>query len=877
MSKGLFWVMAFAAFCRSGAEVVGNVRVTPISPTLVRIEQKGPRGFEDRATFTVVARGVSGETARVSHRNGAAILTYPEYTVVIPNEGASLDGASVLQDNRTLYTFHAGQFPPSSFLPAPGNEIDAYVIADHPRIVPPPWGATPPPANNTIFPETSGWDVSNDAPDIYVFVPGAGGYDALRKDYLALTGPVPMLPLWAYGYWDSRYHPYTQREALQSIDAYRSRGFPIDGFVVDTDWRVNGSDGYKVETRDFPDMAGFIRDAHAKNVHLMLNDHPSPVGPALSPQELNFRGSGLSSLLNMGVDVWWYDRNWSTHLGEPVPGIHPEVWGERLYHDMTLAAKPNVRPMIMSNIQGIDSGIRDYAPDPAGHRYPMMWTGDTSSQFDYLQYGVENGVDMGLLALNPYVNEDLGGHIGNPTPELYTRYLEYGAFSPVMRVHCTLSADRHPWVYGPEAEDIVRDYIKLRYRLLPTFYAAARRASEDGVPILRRCDLEWPHYVEAADNHQFLLGDDLLVAPVIESANTTSDFVPSRLLKAPSGDAGLLGEYFLGTELKGSPTFSRIDPQVRFNWDSKSPRSGFPREQFSVRWTGKLGPMPETGEYILATKSDDGARLFLDGKLILNRWVNQASTEVDVPIRLKKGSWHDIRMEYFQGGGGADAALRWRLPSERALAATRRIWIPPGFWTDLWTGQPIHGPTILSRQPSLRETPMFAREGGMLILGPQVDFAQQRPWDDLTVEIFLPNEDGLTVKRTLYEDDGISNGYLQGAYRKTTLTLTRTGNTVRLRIAPPGEGMWARPQSPGGVSQRAWTVRLHMPRGEEVSGAASVDGRVPLMPLMGTGPGLGVDQVYQVRFPKAPVDAGVSATFVVREHGSKTYEALDRG
>src|SRR5205823_2658852 len=150
---------------------------------------------------------------------------------------------------------------------------------------------------------------------------------------------------------------------------------PLDYLVIDTDWRVNGSHGYKVETKDFPNMRRFIRDAHERHVSLMFNDHPEPVAKtALAPAEMLFRWKGLTKLLNWGADVWWYDRNWVTHLHEPAPGISKEVWGARLFHDITLTARPGRRALVMSNVEGIDNGRIDYAPHPALHRFPIWWT-----------------------------------------------------------------------------------------------------------------------------------------------------------------------------------------------------------------------------------------------------------------------------------------------------------------------------------------------------------------------------------------------------------------------------------------------------------------------------------------------------------------------
>src|SRR5262249_19511896 len=147
--------------------------------------------------------------------------------------------------------------------------------------------------------------------------------------------------------------------------------------------------------------------------------------------------NGLTDLLHQGVDVWWYDRNWSTRLHEPMPGLRPEVWGSSVFHDVTLAYRSGIRPLIMSNVDGIDNGVRHNPPHPAFHRYPIPWTGDTESNWDWLRYAVANGVDEGAVGMLPYVNEDCGGHRGDPSPELYTRFVQYCALSPVLRLHCT--------------------------------------------------------------------------------------------------------------------------------------------------------------------------------------------------------------------------------------------------------------------------------------------------------------------------------------------------------------------------------------------------------------------------------------------------------
>jgi len=821
----------------------GNVRVQVLSNSLVRLEQKGPEGFEDRETFVVAARPrqIDRETAASDWS-----LDTDTFRVTVPKNAKDLSSVK-LQDKsgRSLYQFR-GKMPENKFFPNPGDKISSFVIADSPRVVPSAVGATP----NGDDP-TSGWDLKNNAPDIYVFVPGQGGYATLRKDFLDLTGHTELPPLFTFGFWDSRYHPYSQPEATVVIDKYREKGIPLDLFVVDTDWRVNGSHGYTVETKLFPDMQGFIDDAHSKHVRLMFNDHPEPVVKgALDPKELQYRSDNLSKLLNMGVDVWWYDRNWMTHLHEPAPGIAAEVWGQRLYHDITQRARPDQRPLIMTNVQGIDNGLRHYPPSPASHRYPIWWTGDTTAVWTYLQRGIANGVDAGVNSLLPYVNEDLGGHIGTPTPELYVRYLQYGCLSPVTRIHCTRGEIRYPWAFGPEAEAIVTDYIKMRYRLTPTIYSAARRSYDDGTPVLRRCDLEWPNEREAKGDMQYLLGDDLLIAPVSESVEGDAKVIPSNYLHTDSGAEGLDAEYFSNQFLKAPSSAHKIDRQVAFNWDNKTPLPKMPKENFSIRWSGKLGPIPATGTYSLATRSDDGVRLYLDGKLIIDDWKGQPETEMRASVELEQGRTYAITLEYMQLGGDASCYLEWVKPEQIRTVVNRRLWIPPGEWENLWTGETVVGPRTISVDVPLRQTPMYARKSGIVFLAPDMQYTSEKPWDPVTIEAFVPSRDG-TVTRDLYEDDGISNDYKTGG-RRTQVTLTRLGSTVKVAIGA------AKGTFKGAPDSRQWIVRLHMPKGAFVKSTDEqqifLSSKDPVtIPLSGGASGNRGGIVDQLQLASSPV------------------------
>ncbi|HEY3779679.1 MAG TPA: TIM-barrel domain-containing protein [Fimbriimonadaceae bacterium] len=835
----------------------GNLRIQIYSPILIRIEEKGPNGFEDRSTLTVVNRPQNIPELE------ADSVDLGDYKLTIPDSGKAEDVSITDKTGNEVYRWD-GKPVTHSFLPGPSADFKDYVIEDNPRLVPPAWGATPAPEGNTMFPQTSGWDTTNDAPDIYVFLKGPGGYKDLRKQFLDLTGHTPMPPLAAFGFWDSRYYEYKQQEALDLIDEYRAKDFPLDFFVVDTDWRVNGSHGYAVNTADFPNMEQFIQDAHAKHVHLMYNDHPEPITEnALAPEEMAYRWKGLSELLDWGADVWWYDRNWSTHLHQPMPGIAPEMWGDVLYHDMTLRAHPNQRPMIMSNVQGIDNGERHYAPAPAFHRYPIWWTGDTGAYFKYLKWGIANGVDSGVMSLLPYVNEDLGGHWAHPTPELYVRYLEYGCLAPITRIHCTKGEDRHPWTFGDEAENIVRKYIKMRYRLLPTIYAAAHRAYTDGTPLMRRCDLEWPQYKEASDDQQFMLGDDILVAPTNESVTPDPKIVSGDLLKTNDGQPGLTGEYFPNTSLSGAPVITRVDKTIDFNWNAGSPADRIPKENFSIRWSGTLGPVPETGDYHVAVRVDDGCRLFVDGKELIDDWNGHSETTDSATVHLDKGQSYDLRLEYLQLSSDDSCHLEWTLPSEVKTVISRTLWIPPGIWESAWTGKLFVGPQMLTTKCPLSYTPMFVRHGGIVLTGPNETYTGEKPWDQVTAEVY-PIDFAKTVTRRLYEDDGASNAYLTGQFRTTAVSTAGNGKSVQVKISPT-TGDYN-----GGPTERGWILRIHLATVQKVTSVV-LDGRETKtyaifhpakshvdMPFEGAGskPGLSAGDVVEIRIGKSKLSEG---------------------
>ncbi len=803
-SLSLVLLLVVAARTPAETAVVDAVRVQVLSPSLVRLEERGTHGFEDRSTFHVTTRAEREDVSvTIEETPDAKVVKTNRWQLRIPRPGDSIVGLEFRDLQGKLLYRCDGKERNSVWLPPPGKMSPAWAFADTPRIVPPAWGALPPPEQPSEHGETSGWDVSNNARDVYVFLPG-GDYRKLRRDFLKLTGATPMPPLYAFGAWDSRYYPYTEETALAQIDGYRDRRIPLDVLVIDTDWRVGASHGYGVDTALFPDMGRFIRKAKENHVRLMYNDHPEPVAKtALAADELRYRHDGLASLLNMGIDVWWFDRNWHTHLHEPAPGIRKEVWGMRLYRDITQAKRPGLRPMIMANVDGIDNGRRNRPPNVAAHRFPIHWTGDTQNSLSFLQMGIENAVYCGVRALNPYISEDLTGHVGRPTVPDYIRWVQFGALSPIFRLHCTRGDVRVPWEYGSVAEAITRDCIEMRYRLLPVFYAAARRNYETGEPMLRRCDLEWPDHVEAARDDQYLLGDSILVAPIYRDEVRE---LPPEWFRTPAGEPGLRAQYFNNRELTGEPANEQVDATIDFLWTGHAPAARVQRDNFSARWVGTIGPIPGDSPLRLRATADDGVRVFLDGHIVIDEWRPQAERSFWATQTLRPGQTYELRVDYQQYGGDAVCRLEYDEAS-KDRKSKRTVWLPPGAWIDVWSGEVRRGPGAQVVSATLREIPLFVRAGSVVLLAPPMQHTGEKPWSPVTVDVYPTST--RRALATLYEDDGVSNDYQDGVFSKTSLraSVDAANNRVSV-VVEPRRGNYGNE-----TANRPWRVRVHPPTG----------------------------------------------------------------
>ena len=382
------------------------------------------------------------------------------------------------------------------------------------------------------------------------------------EDYTELVGRMPLPPMWSIGYNQSRYSYYPEKMVRFIADNFRLRQIPCDVIFLD----IHYMDGYRVFTWNkerFPDPAGMIADLRKQGFHLAVILDPGikvdpnywvykeglagddfvkmPDGKIFvgkvwpgdsafpdftSPKVRDWWGTLYKGLVSDGVDGFWNDMNepsvfqvptktmpldavfYDHGLHSPHSKIH-NVYGmqmSRATEAGVLKLRPNERPFVLT--RDTYSG---------GQRYAAVWTGDNRATWQHLRISVRELMTMGLSGLT-FAGADIGGFGGSPSPQLYARWLEAGIFYPYCRTHTSYgTANQEPWSYGDRITGINRKSIDLRYRLLPYLYNTFYQASQTGLPVMRALLLDYPNDPKAIQqNGEFLFGNDLLVAPVME-------------------------------------------------------------------------------------------------------------------------------------------------------------------------------------------------------------------------------------------------------------------------------------------------------------------------------------------------------------------------
>ena len=405
--------------------------------------------------------------------------------------------------------------------------------------------------------------------DLSVFLFRADDLADLVEQHTWLSGRPPLPPRWSLGYLQSKYGYRTQQQALDLVSGFRERGLPLDGLVLDLYWFERMGD-IDWNPAAFPDPAGMLGDLLSQGVHTLLITEPyvtegsrlfTPLlteHPEFLAHDQNLSPWRIPDWWSCGCDAllldfslpaagnWWWQQHlplfelpvaglW-TDLGEPerhpggmlhaggsadeVHNVYNLLWTGSLAEGFA-AARPNQRFLSLS--RSGTAGSQRYGT--------FTWSGDVSRSWGGLQAQIPILLNMGLSGF-PWHGSDLGGFCCGPADgELYLRWLQTGSLSPVMRAHGVDDIPTEPWGFGPVVETAAALALRERQTRLPLLYSLAWQAHASGVPVARPltfADPDWDPLWQVNDS--WLLGEDLLVAPVLQPGAT------SRAVMLPMGE-----------------------------------------------------------------------------------------------------------------------------------------------------------------------------------------------------------------------------------------------------------------------------------------------------------------------------------------------------
>lgn len=785
--------------------VYRNLRVQLLSEDIVRIERGKNGKFCDDNTFFIPNRTQYSKSIDCVEKENS--LCFGDYRLVIPEKAKSLSGIRLEKKGKKVYEYkslaNSGELPPLDRTP------EVFVISDTPRIILPEDGYSAKAKGK--------YEISENVRDIYLLLCEKNP-KKLRKLFVELTGRCELVRLSTLGGWNSKYYAYNEEEAKRLILDYEKHNVPLDVMVIDTDWRdCEKGWGYEINTKLFPDMKRFFDFAHAHGVEICFNDHPEPLDgkQVFDPEEIAYRESKLQSLMKMGLDIWWYDRNWSSNLVSPTQNIRWETLGLYLFADVTkhywqtISGNAEIyrRPVIMGNVVNVANGYYQNILDSASHRYSIQWTGDIQSETESLAQEIATLIKCGNNCI-PYVNSDCGGHLGNPNKEGFIRWMQYGTLSPVFRPHCTnhVKRFREPWAYDEETLDIVREYNNLRYRLLPVIYKNAYNAYETGEPLFKALGYEFPDDKKAAKiTDEYMLGNDILIRPVAGRKYLTID---KKNYLSP-----VKATYFDGTELQGNAIASAEYDTLDIVLNHKSPEKGVPVYNFSARFETEVR---FESDVELMVCCDDGCTVWIDGEKVLED--KTLHSAMNFPLKVISGGIaHKVKIEYFQAGGEAAIVLRC---SKVAIDERVRTYLPQGKWLDVFDGKIYSGGKTIGKQYGLREMPLFVRLGALIPLAFEERNTKMQKWDRLVYDFYPCKE--ASDSGYLYEDDTETTAYQSGEYRKSAYEgyYCKECNAFVVKFYP-SEGNFSGEKC---FDKREITMKYHLLKGAESVKKITVNG-----------------------------------------------------
>jgi alpha-D-xyloside xylohydrolase len=667
--------------------------------------------------------------------------------------------------------------------------------------------------------------------------------DGVIAGYRQLTGAAPMFPRSAFGLWMSKERYKTQQQLIDVVKHFRSEGIPLDNIVQD--WQYWGGDkdgtwsGMIWNKERFPDPVALTHTLHDElHVKLMNSIWPSIGNDTELAHELDAKGLRFpplhwiskkariydafspegrtiyfkyikKGLLDVGVDALWMDGtevevDSACHDARKVEADIKSL-GKNAMGDFTRYLNPYSLETTKGTYEGqrATSNKRVFTLTRSAwtgqQRYAALpWSGDTSASWDTLRNQISGGVNVSMAGL-PYWTQDTGGFFvryrnGEKNPEyreLFARWHQFGAFNPIYRIHGT-SIEREPYVFKDLDPDVYKSLIDanhLRYRLIPYLYSLGWMSTSEGYTMMRGLAMDFPDETALRKiDDAYMFGPAFLVHPITKPiyrvGTPPPPTVPANVLTTPAGKPGIAVEYFEGTNFQKSVS-TGVDAKVDYSWPGPplaEPPAGLKScDNFSGRWQGVI-TAPANGDYEIGAEADDGMRLWLDGKLVVDDWSTHPLRYKGEKLTLRKGQKVTVKLDYYNGNGARGLRLAWKTPDMLAgtVAAINdaiETQLPAGAnWYDFWTNERFTGGQTVARPCPLDVFPLYVRAGSIVPMSPVMQYSTEKPGAPYEIRIYP----GADAKFTIYEDDNETYDYEKGLRATYELSWNDAARTLTI-------------------------------------------------------------------------------------------------
>lgn len=582
----------------------GNARFTVLTPRLIRMEWDSDRKFVDDASLIVINRKLPVPVFSITRKDGWLAITTDELELRYRLASGQFTAQNlVVKSRRSAKSF---KWMPGAVqqgnLKGTARTLDAFdgdMSTD---------GKTKLRLEDGLL-ATDGWSLIDDSKGLlfdnsdwqwvkqrqaessqdWYFMGYGLEYKKALHDYMLVAGKVPLPPRYAFGYWWSRYWSYNENEVRDMVGNFDKFNIPLDVFVIDMDWHYTDSlnspnrdafdqqqhwTGWTWNKRLFSEPDGFLKWMKGRNLKTTLNLHPaSGFAPYEAPygefaKAMNFDTTGrknipwqvsdkkfmqtlfdvvLHPMEKTGVSFWWLD--WQQWRNDSKITDLSNTWWLNYTFFTDQERHSDKRALLYHRWGGLGN-----------HRYQIGFSGDAIVSWKSLAFQ-PYFTSSASNVLYGYWSHDIGGHMFGPNsersldPELYVRWMQFGALSPILRTHSSKDGRlaKEVWTFRGEYFDALTSSIGFRYQIAPYIYTMARKTYDTGISLCRPMYYDYPEDQEAYNrSSQYMFGDDMLVAPI---GAPMKDGESELNIWLPKGNDWY--EWHTGTMLKGGQQIDR--------------------------------------------------------------------------------------------------------------------------------------------------------------------------------------------------------------------------------------------------------------------------------------------------------------------------------